>query len=143
MGKLVVLLAVGSGTVTASVGGFYLLNRSGTGEDKRENSGQIQSDGVIQERKDVGSDNTATNALEDLKFKTLQEFKTNHGGDCAKRYFQDLDYGSAENSIGASNVISASDLQPSVAEDGHPKSCLVINWERSDSKDNSDSSNNK
>lgn len=123
MSRLIALLAAGAGTATLSIGGFYLVRGVG---------------GVAPTK-----DNPSETISVDLSFKTLQDFKTNHGGACAKKYFKNLSYGTTGNVIDTSHSIGSSDVNANSTEGGHPKSCLVINWERSDSQDTTTPPNNK
>lgn len=116
MSKALAFLSAGGGAAAVSVGGFYLFG--GSGSSQQSNSTTPQNDGNV----------VAKVLLSDLSFNTLQDFKTNKGGDCAKYFFKELKYGTEGSVIGLNNVIVGdTDLPTSVSEGVNPSSCLVIN----------------
>lgn len=112
MSKLVPLLFAGAGTATVSVGGFYLVKESVGG-----------AGGAVAANPD------STN----LKFDTLQKFKSNSGGKCTKDMFGEsvVDFGvevaNADKATIEGNFLGAA---PSDNESSSTRSCLIINWEK-------------
>lgn len=132
MGKLAALLATGCGASAASVGGVLLFRgEAGTAQSTQRNEENLSSTGA------------AATVLDDLSFRTLQEFKKEKGGSCPTNYFLNLSYENLTGVISGSAPVNESDLQSSSTEEGHPKSCLIINWEKITSTNKSDSTKDK
>lgn len=109
MSKLLPLLLVGTGAAVVSVGGVYLLNGSAASQEE-----------IISP---------------ELTFTDLATFKSERGVACSKKYFKDTDYGTLGQAIDTDKSVDANDLKGTSKAGTIPKSCLVINWERTDSTD--------
>lgn len=133
MGKLMALLAAGTGTATVSVGGFYLVKGSGIGNTGGEGAG---TNGVenLTPSSTTGSVQT-TSSVKKLEFSSLEEFKTNKGYKCSPNtaiFPDDLNLDSTDN-VGEFSTIKTSDedfLGSPANESNKISSCLIINWEK-------------
>lgn len=118
MGKLISLLAAGAGATAATVGGVYILRRSTSSP------------------KDFISP--------ELPFADLAGFKRAKGDECTQRYFGKLDYENSKGTaISSTNTFNSTDFLGTSAEGTIPKSCLVINWEKTDAADTVADANKK
>lgn len=121
MSKAGALAATGIGGGGAAVGGYYVFGRGG-------------GNGEATTSTDKPTEQPAKLSNE-LTPKTLEEFKQNKDIDCIKNYFGELDY---ENSA-AKSISSTDKVETNHFNDGDgEKSCLVVNWEKTDnsSQDN-------
>lgn len=121
---------------TVTVGGFYLVKNSGFVQKESVNPSSEDSQSSAQPSTIQKSNRVSTT----LDFATLQAFKNGKGGDCAKKLFgvDGISFGTLGTQIGDNNKLSATEFTSSGAEANSSKSCLVINWERTNYSVNND-----
>lgn len=133
MGKLLAISVAATGAMAASVGGVFLFRGNG-----------VKAENVSQTVTDSADGNFQPKTLSDaLDFTTLADFKTKKGGSCVEKYFGSLNYESKGNEISTSSPFSESDFPGTSSPGENPKSCLIINWEKSISTSTEDSSKDK